>query len=108
MITMRLGWVAACLVALFLGASEAQDSGEGTVSFSPTAAPSPTPVGTSAPTSFLDQVLNNESLNSAASNLSTGAIGGIVAACIVVALIVGAVYLLFSKRARGCSFLTVF
>ncbi len=98
MITMRLGCVAACLVALFWGASEAQE-----VTVSPTAAPSPTPGAmfeTSAPTGFLDQLLDNDSLNAAASNLSSGAIGGIVAACVVVALIAGAFYL-YKKKQNG-------
>lgn len=71
-----------------------QDEGD-MVSFSPTSSPSGVP-GTAAPTSFI----NAESIAAAASSLSKEQIGGIVAACLVVALILGGIYL-YKKKQSG-------
>lgn len=62
---------------------------------SPTSSPSGVP-GSAAPTTFI----NAESIAAAASSLSSGQIGAIVAACLVVALIAGGVYL-YKKKHSG-------
>lgn len=68
---------------------------------SDTAMLSPSPAPTATPTSFWDASL--EDVTTAASKLSTGALGAIVGACVVVALIAAAWYLYRKKQSAGSS-----
>eukprot|EP00903_Cladosiphon_okamuranus_P016714 g15406.t1 len=77
-----------------------QEQGDGDIStFAPTSAPSGVPglVPSAAPTSFI----NAESIAAAASKLSSGEIGGIVVACLVVALILAGIYFYKKKHSGG-------
>lgn len=76
-----------------------QETGD-EVSVSPTSAPSGVP-GLDASAAPTSSFINAESIAAAASSLTSAQIGGIVVACLVVALIVGAIYLYKKKHSSG-------